>query len=124
MAYVVTSNCVKCKYTDCAEVCPVDAFREGKYMLYIDPAPCIDCNACVDVCPVNAIYSGDKVPESEKEYIALNAEMSLLPFEKVPIIGSDGKKDPLLTARKIDDIKANTLNKLLSLQLARETLDQ
>ena len=55
MTYTVTANCDKCKYTDCVEVCPVEAFHEGPDMLYIHPETCIDCNACVEECPVEAI---------------------------------------------------------------------
>lgn len=62
MAYVVTDNCIDCKYTSCAAVCPVEAFREGTDRLYIDPETCIDCNACVPECPVHAIYSESDVP--------------------------------------------------------------
>ena len=53
MTYTVTANCEKCKYTDCVEVCPVEAFHEGPDMLYINPETCIDCNACVEECPIN-----------------------------------------------------------------------
>lgn len=55
MTYVVTDKCVKCKYTDCAEVCPVDCFYEGEHMLVINPEECIDCGVCVPECPVEAI---------------------------------------------------------------------
>ncbi|XLM23110.1 ferredoxin family protein, partial [Chromobacterium piscinae] len=55
MAYVVTEACIKCKYTDCVEVCPVDCFREGPNFLAIDPDECIDCSLCVAECPVGAI---------------------------------------------------------------------
>jgi ferredoxin len=55
MAYVVTEQCIKCKYTDCVEVCPVDCFREGAEMLVIDPDICIDCAVCEPACPVDAI---------------------------------------------------------------------
>ena len=55
MTYVVTDACVKCKYTDCVEVCPVDCFYEGKDMLVINPEECIDCGVCVPECPVDAI---------------------------------------------------------------------
>ena len=63
MAYIVTEPCINCKYTDCAAVCPVDAFREGPNFLTIDPDDCIDCDACVSECPVEAIYADDEVPE-------------------------------------------------------------
>ena len=62
MAYVVTDSCIDCKYTSCAAVCPVEAFREGPDRLYIDPEACIDCNACVPECPVHAIYSESELP--------------------------------------------------------------
>jgi ferredoxin len=76
MANVVTSPCFGCKYTDCVVVCPVDAFREGEQMLYIDPEVCIDCGACEPECPVSAIFYEDNVPEDQRPFIALNAEMS------------------------------------------------
>ena len=57
MTHVVTDKCIECKYTDCVDVCPVDAFHEGFNMLVINPSTCIDCTMCVDVCPVNAIVS-------------------------------------------------------------------
>jgi ferredoxin len=124
MTYIVTSACVKCKYTDCIEECPVDAFREGKYMLYIDPEICIDCNACVPACPVEAIYADDKIPDEENDYIEINANMCLdYDDTKVPVLGIGQSKDPLPTARKLEEVKANPLEKSLALKLAIETLD-
>jgi ferredoxin len=76
MAYVVTESCIKCKYTDCVDVCPVDAFREGPNMLVIDPDECIDCTLCVAECPVEAIYAEDDVPDDQQQFISLNAELS------------------------------------------------
>ena len=76
MAHVVTSACFGCKYTDCVLECPVDAFREGEQMLYIDPDECICCDACVSVCPVGAIFAEENVPADQQEFIALNADMS------------------------------------------------
>lgn len=76
MTYVVSENCIKCKYTDCVEVCPVDCFREGPNFLVIDPDECIDCALCVPECPANAIYAADDVPEDEKQFIAINAELA------------------------------------------------
>jgi len=60
MTYVVTENCVRCKYMDCVEVCPVDCFRVSDFMLVIDPQECIDCAVCEPECPANAIHSGDE----------------------------------------------------------------
>jgi ferredoxin len=76
MTFVVTESCIRCKYTDCVEVCPVDCFREGPNILVIDPDECIDCNLCVPECPVDAIFSEDDVPENQKHFIALNAELA------------------------------------------------
>ncbi len=76
MAYVVTENCIKCKYTDCVDVCPVDCFHEGPNFLVIDPEECIDCTLCVPECPAEAIFAEDDVPVSQKPFIALNAELA------------------------------------------------
>lgn len=76
MTYVVTENCIKCKYTDCVDVCPVDCFREGPNFLVIDPDECIDCTLCVPECPAEAIFAEDDVPETQREFIALNAELA------------------------------------------------
>ena len=76
MTYVVTENCIKCKYTDCVDVCPVDCFREGPNFLVIDPDECIDCTLCEPECPVEAIFSEDEVPEGQEHFLELNAELS------------------------------------------------
>jgi ferredoxin len=76
MTYVVTETCVKCKYTDCVDVCPVDCFREGPNMLVIDPDECIDCTLCVAECPVEAIFAEDDVPDNQKEFTKMNAELA------------------------------------------------
>ena len=76
MTYVVTENCIKCKYTDCVEVCPVDCFHEGPNFLVIDPEECIDCNLCLSECPAEAIFQEDDVPDSQRGFIALNAELA------------------------------------------------
>lgn len=76
MAFVVTDNCIKCKYTDCVAVCPADAFYEGENFLVISPDDCIDCDLCPVECPADAIYQEDEVPEDQKDYIELNAELS------------------------------------------------
>ncbi len=55
MTYVVIESCIKCKYMDCVEVCPVDCFYEGENMLVIHPDECIDCGVCEPECPVEAI---------------------------------------------------------------------
>ena len=66
MTYVVTESCIRCKYTDCVDVCPVDCFREGPNFLVIDPDECIDCTLCVAECPVEAIFAEDDVPPDQQ----------------------------------------------------------
>jgi ferredoxin len=78
MTFVVTENCIKCKYTDCVEVCPVDCFKEGPNFLVIDPDECIDCTLCEPECPVTAIFPEDDVPAGQEDFIALNAELAPL----------------------------------------------
>lgn len=76
MTFVITEQCIKCKYTDCVEVCPVDCFYEGPNFLVINPDECIDCALCEPECPVNAIKSEDDLQENEKHFQALNADLS------------------------------------------------
>lgn len=76
MAYVVTDGCVRCKFTDCVEACPVDCFHEAENMLVIDPEECIDCGACVAECPVEAIFLDEDVPQGMEAYIELNAQLA------------------------------------------------
>ena len=76
MAFVVNENCIKCKYTDCVEVCPVDCFHEGPNMLVIDPDECIDCTLCEPECPVDAITAEEDVAAEQRDFISLNAELS------------------------------------------------
>ena len=99
MTYVVADACVKCKYTDCVDVCPVDCFHEGPNFLVIDPEECIDCTLCVAECPVEAIFADDDVPDDQREYIALNAELSKI--WKVII----ERKDPLSDADDWANVK-------------------
>ena len=76
MTFVVTENCIKCKYMDCVEVCPVDCFHEGPNMLVIDPEECIDCTLCEPECPAEAIYADDEVPAGQEQFLQLNEELS------------------------------------------------
>ncbi len=78
MTFVVTESCIRCKYTDCVDVCPVDCFHEGPNFLVIDPEECIDCQLCVPECPVDAIYDEQDLAEDQQAFLALNAELSLL----------------------------------------------
>ena len=74
MAHVVTAPCTGCKYTDCVAVCPVECFWADEKMLYIDPADCIDCEACVPECPVEAIFAEANVPAQWTSFTQLNAD--------------------------------------------------
>lgn len=88
MTYVVTENCIKCKYTDCVEVCPVDCFHEGENFLVIDPEECIDCALCEPECPIDAIVAEDELSADQADMLKLNDELS----RKWPVITI--KKDP------------------------------
>lgn len=76
MTFVVTENCIKCKYTDCVDVCPVECFHEGSEMLVIDPDECIDCALCVPECPIEAIFEEDDLPEDQRYFIEINKQLS------------------------------------------------
>jgi len=94
MTYVVTDNCIACKYTDCVAVCPVDCFYEGENMLVIKPEECIDCGVCEPECPADAIRP-DTDPEMEI-WVDFNRKFA----ELWPVITS--AKDPLPTADALD----------------------
>lgn len=91
MTYVVTEACIKCKYMDCVEVCPVDCFYEGENMLVINPEECIDCGVCQPECPIDAILP-DTEPGMEK-WVEMNAQYAALwpniTVKKVPPIDAD-----------------------------------
>ena len=76
MTFVVTESCIKCKLTDCVEVCPVDCFYEGPNFLVIHPDECIDCALCEPECPVNAIVSEDDLTDDNRQFLELNAELA------------------------------------------------
>lgn len=76
MTFIVGENCIKCKYTDCVEVCPVDCFYEGPNFLVIHPDECIDCALCEPECPAEAIYAEDEIPEGQEVFLELNAELA------------------------------------------------
>ena len=76
MTYVVTENCIRCKYTDRVDVCPVDCFHEGPNFLVIDPEECIDCDVCVPECPAEAIFSEMDLPPGQEQFIDINARLA------------------------------------------------
>ena len=94
MTYVVTDNCIRCKYMDCVEVCPVDCFYEGENMLVIHPDECIDCGVCVPECPAEAIKP-DAEPGLE-QWLKLNADLA--------------KSWPNITQRKAPPADADAMN--------------
>ncbi len=105
MTYVVTDNCIRCKYTDCVEVCPVDCFHEGPNFLTIDPEECIDCSLCEPECPAGAIFAEDDLPENQTHFLELNRELA----ENWPVITE--QKEPLPDAEEWDG-KPNKLEYL------------
>ena len=102
MTYVVLENCIRCKYTDCVDVCPVDCFHEGPNFLVIDPDECIDCSLCEPECPAEAILPEDDLSKELQPFIALNAELAkvwpVISEKKAPLPDAeewDGKPDKL-----------------------------
>jgi ferredoxin len=86
VTHVVSEACIRCKYTECVDACPVDAFREGRNMLVIDPDECIDCAVCIPECPADAIYGGEDLPADQQHYLSINARLA--------------KRWPVITRRK------------------------
>ncbi|WP_096698084.1 ferredoxin FdxA [Polaromonas sp. AER18D-145] len=92
MTHVVTQACIRCKYTDCVAVCPVECFHEGPNFLVIDPGVCIDCGVCIPECPVEAIVEEKDLPSDQFEYVALNVALAA----KWPVITAS--REPLADA--------------------------
>ena len=101
MTFVVTEACIKCKYTDCVDVCPVDCFLEGPNTLVIDPMQCIDCAVCVPECPVSANYADIDLPADQKEFEKINADIAK--SGEWPMINK--KKDPMPEHEKWAEVK-------------------
>ena len=102
MTYIVKDECIKCKLTDCVEVCPVDCFYEGENMLVINPDECIDCGVCEPECPIDAIVADtdESLKEKEKEkWLLINKKFSAI----WPNISK--KKEPMEEHEKFKDIK-------------------
>ena len=106
MTFVVTQACIRCKYTDCVSVCPVDCFHEGPNFLVIDPQGCIDCAVCVPECPVGAIVADTDLPPEQHEFLEINARLAtqwpVINQAREPLpdaeqwAGADGKRAELL----------------------------
>lgn len=101
MAFVVTDNCQRCRFTDCVSVCPVDCFYSNSDddMVYINPDECIDCGACEPECPVEAIFDEANLPPDKSKWLAVNAEMvqsrENITQKQSPYPGADERKKAL-----------------------------
>jgi ferredoxin len=105
VTYLVTENCIKCKHTDCVDVCPVDCFHESPNFLAIDPDECIDCGVCVPECPVDAIVPGNDVTTDIPTWYAINKRVS----QNWPVIT---KKKPALPDADVWNGKPGKINLL------------
>ena len=125
MAYVVTESCIKCKYTDCVEVCPVDCFYEGPEFLVIHPEECIDCGLCEPECPIEAIYADDELPENQIEFVEINARLAdvyeNITEAKPPLPDADNFKD-IDNKREFLNIGVNTQNEATSIKENSNTI--
>ena len=93
MTHVITDECIKCKYTDCVEVCPADCFYEGELMLVIDPDKCIDCGICIPMCPVGAIKTETKELIDWIKFAKLNSQIwPNITLRKAPLADADKHK--------------------------------
>ena len=90
MTFVVTEACIRCKYTDCVSVCPVDCFHEGPDFLVIDPDACIDCAVCVPECPVDAIVADHDLTAEQAPFLEINARLAA----RWPVITQSGAPLP------------------------------
>ena len=117
MTYVVTESCIKCKYTDCVEVCPVDCFYEGPEFLVIHPDECIDCGLCEPECPIEAIFADDELPANQIEFVEINARLAdvyeNITEAKEPLPDADNFKD-LENKREFLNIGINNQNETIS----------
>ncbi len=115
MTFVVTESCIRCKYTDCVAVCPVDCFHEGPNFLVIDPQACIDCAVCVPECPVSAIAAEDDLPADQQHYTALNAQLAA----QWPVISTT--REPLPDAERWADVRPKHEHLQMDLQTQLQT---
>ena len=125
MAYVVTESCIKCKYTDCVEVCPVDCFYEGPEFLVIHPEECIDCGLCEPECPIEAIYADDELPDNQIEFVEINARLAdvyeNITEAKEPLPDADNFKD-IENKREFLNIGVSTQNETTSIKEISNTI--
>jgi ferredoxin len=108
MPFIVTGKCIKCRYTDCVEVCPVDCFYEGENMLVINPDECIDCGVCEPECPIEAIKADEELIPGDEKWVEINERYSAL----WPNITKS--KGPLETAEEFADKESDEKEDLFS----------
>ena len=105
MTYIVKDECIKCKLTDCVEVCPVDCFYEGENMLVINPDECIDCGVCEPECPINAIAADTNEDVKDMDnWLLINKKFSAI----WPNINK--KKDHMIEHKKYEKIENKLQN--------------
>lgn len=101
MTFVVTDECRRCRFTDCVVACPVDCFHGDEEMLYIDPARCIDCGACVPECPVEAIFDKGSLPADRETWLGINEERAA----RLPVVREKQAPFPGAHARALERAK-------------------
>ena len=106
MTHIVAEPCIKCKYTDCVAVCPVDCFHEGVNFLTIDPEVCIDCGLCPPECPTTAIFAEEDLPEKWIDFTEINAKYS----PDWPVIDAQKEKMPSADDAAKEDEKKDQLS--------------
>ena len=84
MTHVVTENCRHCRFTDCVATCPVACFHINDVRVYVDPAVCIDCGACIPACPVHAIVEEIDLPQDQQHWLEINAREA----KRYPVVRS------------------------------------
>ena len=114
MTYVVTEECIKCKFMDCVDVCPVDCFYEGENMLVIHPEECIDCGVCEPECPAEAIHPDTK--DGMEKWLKINTEYADK-WPNIQLCEIVRKMQKTLTVKKINlkNTSAKNLEKVISL---------
>ena len=98
MTYIVMDPCIKCKFMDCVEVCPVDCFYEGENFLVINPDECIDCGVCEPECPVDAIKP-DTEDDADSKWLKINTEFASI-WPNITV-----KRDAMPEAKEMDGVE-------------------
>lgn len=99
MTHVVTENCTGCRFTDCVTVCPVSCFHGDDDRVYIDPAACIDCGACIPLCPVEAISEDLDLEDDRLSWLDINAEkavgLPVIRLKQTPLSGAEARRETI-----------------------------